>query len=63
MHRIYVFLVLTHLIQNNMRIKENIGIDTNIEVIIVSLITWQAHHSPRAFYETKSMMNKQILSI
>ena len=67
----------------------NIGIDTNIEVIVVSLTTWKAHHSPRAkpegcgelpgslmwqqwpklrywflFYhdETKSTMNKQILS-
>ena len=26
----------------------NIGIDTNIEVIVVSLTTWEAHHSPRA---------------
>ena len=25
-----------------------IGIDTNIEVIVVSLTTWEAHHSPRA---------------
>ena len=25
-----------------------IGIDTNIEVIVVSLTTWGAHHSPRA---------------
>ena len=67
-----------------------IGIDTNIEVIVVSLTTWEAYHSPRAkpegcgelprslmrqqwpklryqflFYhdETKSIMNKQILSI
>ena len=46
-----------------------IGIDTKIEVIVVSLPTWEAHHSPRAnqflFYhdETKLMMNKQILSI
>ena len=24
-----------------------IGIDTNIEVIVVSLTTWEAHHSPR----------------
>ena len=23
-----------------------IGIDTNIEVIVVSLTTWEAHHSP-----------------
>ena len=26
----------------------HIGIDTNIEVIFVSLTTWEAHHSPRA---------------
>ena len=25
-----------------------IGIDTNIEVIVVSSTTWEAHHSPRA---------------
>ena len=25
-----------------------IGIDTNIEVVVVSLTTWEAHHSPRA---------------
>ena len=24
----------------------NIGIDTNIEVIVVSLMTWEAHHKP-----------------
>ena len=24
------------------------GIDTNIEVIVVSLTIWEAHHSPRA---------------
>ena len=45
-----------------------IGNYTNIEVIVVSLTTWEAHHSPKyqlLFYhdETKSMMNKQILSI
>ena len=67
-----------------------IGIDTNIEIVVFSLTTWEAHHSPRAkpycfgelprwlmrpqwrkmsyeflFYyydETKSMMNKQMLS-
>ena len=26
----------------------DIGVDTNIEVIVVSLTTWEAHHSPRA---------------
>ena len=26
----------------------DIGIDTNIEVIVVSLTTWEAHHSPRS---------------
>ena len=26
----------------------NIGIDINIDVIVVSLTTWEAHHSPRA---------------
>ena len=26
----------------------NIGIDTKIEVIVVSPTTWEAHHSPRA---------------
>ena len=26
----------------------DIGIDTNIEAIVVSLTTWEAHHSPRA---------------
>ena len=25
----------------------NIGIDTNIVVIVVSLTTWEAHHKPR----------------
>ena len=29
-----------------------IGIDTNIEVIVVSLTTWEAHHSPRARVST-----------
>ena len=79
---------LTHICVT--RLQWVIGIDTNIEVIVVSLTTWEAHHSPRAkpegcgelprslmrqqwpklryqflFYhdETKSMMNKQILSI
>ena len=26
----------------------DIGIDTNIEVIVVSLTIWEAHQSPRA---------------
>ena len=30
------------------RLSFVIGIDTNIEVIVVSLTTWEAHHSPRA---------------
>ena len=28
--------------------KVVIGIDTEIEVIVVSSTTWEAHHSPRA---------------
>ena len=28
------------------------GIDTNIEVIVVSLTTWEAHHSPQVVNET-----------
>ena len=28
----------------------DIGIDTEIEVIVVSPTTWEAHHSPRAVY-------------
>ena len=36
-----------HLWNASMRVKV-IGIDTNIEVIVVSLTTWEAHHSPRA---------------
>ena len=41
-----------------------IGIDTNIEVIVVSLTTWEAHHSPRAKPEgcgglPRSLMRQQ----
>ena len=41
-----------------------IGIDTNIEVIVVSLTTWEAHHSPRANPEgfgelPRSLMRRQ----
>ena len=40
------------------------GIDTNIEVIVVSLTTWEAHHSPRAKPEgcgelPRSLMRQQ----
>ena len=43
---------------------DNIGIDTNIEVIVVSLTTWEAHHSPRAKPEgcgepPRSLMRQQ----
>ena len=42
----------------------DIGIDTNIEVIVVSLTTWEAHHSPRAKPEgcgelPRSLMRQQ----
>ena len=42
----------------------DIAIDTNIEVIVVSLTTWEAHHSPRAKPEgcgefPKSLMRQQ----
>ena len=42
----------------------SIGIDTNIEVIVVSLTTWEAHHSPRAKPEgcgelPRSLMRQQ----
>ena len=42
----------------------DIGIDTNIEVILVSLTTWEAHHSPRAKPEgcgelPRSLMRQQ----
>ena len=30
------------------QVRVNIGIDTNIEVIVVSLTIWEANHSPRA---------------
>ena len=41
-----------------------IGIDTNIEVIVVLLTTWEAHHSPRAKPEgcgelPRSLMRQQ----
>ena len=41
-----------------------IGIDTNIVVIVVSLTTWEAHHSPRAKPEgcdelPRSLMRQQ----
>ena len=41
-----------------------IGIDTDIEVIVVSLTTWEAHHSPRAKPEgcgelPRSLMRQQ----
>ena len=41
-----------------------IGIDTNIEVIVVSLTTWEAHHSPGAKPEgcgelPRSLMRQQ----
>ena len=41
-----------------------IGIDTNIEVIVVSFTTWEAHHSPRAKPEVcgellRSLMRQQ----
>ena len=41
-----------------------IGIDTNIEVVVVSLTTWEAHHSPRAKPEgcgelPRSLMGQQ----
>ena len=43
---------------------KDIGIDTNIEVIVVSLTTWEAHHSPRAKPEgcgelPRSLMRQQ----
>ena len=42
----------------------DIGIDTNIEAIVVSLTTWEAHHSPRAKPEgcgelPRSLMRQQ----
>ena len=45
-------------------IKFAIVIDTNIEVIVVSLTTWEGHHSPRAKPEgcgelPRSLMRKQ----
>ena len=41
-----------------------IGIDTNNEVVVVSLTTWEAHHSPRAKPEgcgelPRSLMRQQ----
>ena len=47
-----------------LRDQLNIGIDTNIEVIVVSLTTWEAHHSPRAKPEgcgelPRSLMRQQ----
>ena len=41
-----------------------IGIDTNIEVFVVSLTTWETHHSPRAKPEgcgelPRSLMRQQ----
>ena len=41
-----------------------IGIDINIEVIVVSLTTWEAHHTPRAKPEgcgelPRSLMRQQ----
>ena len=45
-----------------------IGIDTNIEVIVVSSTTWEAHHSPRAKPEgcgelPRSLMRQQWLKL
>ena len=50
--------------RNNFVVYMAIGIDTNIEVIIVSLTTWEAHHSPRAKPEgcgelPRSLMRQQ----
>ena len=44
----------------------DIGIDTNIEVIVVSSTTWEAHHSPRAKPEgcgelPRSLMRQQCI--
>ena len=30
-----------------------IGIDTNSEVIVVSLTTWEAHHNPRVWWASQ----------
>ena len=51
-----------------MDIIENIGIDTNIEVIVVSLTTQEAHHSPRAKTKgcvelPRSLMREQWLKL
>ena len=38
----------------------NIGIDANIEVIVVPLKTWEAHHSPRANETTMTEIEVSI---
>ena len=38
-----------------------IGIDTNIEVIVVSLTTWEAHHSPRAKPEDCGELSRSLM--
>ena len=55
-------ILLTHICVT--RPQWVIGIDTNIEVIVVSLTTWEAHHSPRAKPEgcgelPRSLMRQQ----
>ena len=39
----------------------DIGIDTNIDVIVVSSKTWEAHHSPRAKPEGCGMLPRSLM--
>ena len=40
----------------------NIGIDTKIEVIVVSPTTWEAHHSPRAKPESCGELPRSLVT-
>ena len=48
---IIIIIIMSSSSSSNIMIINNsitIGIDTNTEVIVVSLTTWEAHHSARA---------------
>ena len=45
----------------NLNPSMDIGIDNNIEVIVVSLTTWEAHHSPRAKPEGCGELRRSLM--
>ena len=51
----------THRFGNGLVPWDSIGINTNIEVIEVSLTTWEAHHSPRVKPESCGGLPRSLM--